>query len=446
MPKPSTVRPSSSGTYLRRGAQIAFVLGLLACAPDKADPHPVAPTAVVGDTAMCATPTADAREYSEADLASAPQYRLDSEALFEVGVAEQGMEHDLSRVRHFVMASPTLAILATSAPPRVLWADASTRETHVVAASGEGPGQVQDIAGIVLRADGDSIGILDPMNARFSWFGRDRGLLASTSLVSESGMPLLFSTAVTLTGMLPGGRMIVSSARRIPSEPGVGGRSTWRSVARVDVIAVPDGHERPSGTHSLFLPNFDMALMTQENRDGSVTFPMPIRFSRSAFTGVLGENLVVSAPGGDGFMVCDESGTSLIAVHFTLPPRQVGQTMIDAVVRADSLQYQQPSREGMRNLAAIYAGLRKRPVSKHLPVIHRAFATGKVLWLIEAYAPTDASWSAMAFGVDGRLLGRLSEQPGAPPFAMDQDFAVFRDTREDGVVSFRVVRIQAPAN
>ena len=277
------------------------LLPILACQQDRYQARPIG--FVVGDTTLCAPPTTQNRRYTEADLRAAPRFRLDSAGQLTIGDREGGEEYDLSRVRRIAMASPTVALLSTSAPASVLWADASTDEIHVVASGGEGPGQVRDVGGIVVRGT-DSIGIFDPINARISWFGSNRRLLGSTSLLAPTGVPLLFSTAVALAGMLPGSRLAVSDVQILSGSRGGGNAERWRSMARLDVVTLVEGPSIAAVSRSLQLPNHDMAMHSLSTPDGAVRSPFPVRFSRSAFAGVVGKRLVLSAPEGDGFVFC----------------------------------------------------------------------------------------------------------------------------------------------
>lgn len=417
------------------------LLPILACQQDRYQARPIG--FVVGDTTLCAPPTTQNRRYTEADLRAAPRFRLDSAGQLTIGDREGGEEYDLSRVRRITMASPTVALLSTSAPASVLWADASTDEIHVVASGGEGPGQVRDVGGIVVRGT-DSIGIFDPINARISWFGSNRRLLGSTSLLSPTGVPLLFSTAVALAGMLPGSRLAVSDVQILSGSRGGGNAERWRSMARLDVVTLVEGPSIAAVSRSLQLPNHDMAMHSLSTPDGAVRSPFPVRFSRSAFAGVVGKRLVLSAPEGDGFVFCGGEEGASTAIQLMLRPRQTEPRMIDVAVTAESLQAGRPSRETRLDKAALHAWIKARPFATTLPLFYQAIATGEVLWVIEAHAPTDPTWSAIALGADGALLGRLADQPGTPPFTMTERLAVFRDTAEDGTVSFRVVPIQRP--
>jgi hypothetical protein len=433
------VRHVRSPRSLHLASFLILGWGSLACARAENDIPPLVSFTI--DPTLCGSGVYEHRVYADADLLAATRLSLDTTRQLTIGGTADGDPYDLSRVRRIAMASPTVALLSTSSPAGVLWADALTNEMTPLAGEGEGPGEVRDVGGVVVRG-ADSIGLFDAINARVSWFSFDRRLLGSTSLLSPAGAPVLFSTGVALAGVLPGGRLAVSDVQILSSGREAGGAERWRSTARVDVVRLVDDSTGSVGSRSLELPHLDMAMRTQETPEGTVRFPIPVRFSRSAFAGVVGERLVLSTPDGDGFIFCDRMDGTASAVQLAIRPRQIQPGMIGAAVTAESLLAERPSREARLDKAALYAGLKARPVASTLPIVYRAFAASTVLWVIEAYAPPDSSWSATAFSGDGALLGRIADLRGIPPFAMEDSLAIFRDVAEDGTVSFRVVPVE----
>lgn len=80
-----------------------------------------------------------------------------------------------------------------------------------------------------------------------------------------------------------------------------------------------------------------------------------------------------------------------------------------------------------------------------LPVIEDVHVSpNRLLWIVDAIAPTDTAWSATAFRLDGAVAGALS----APlrlgrPMAFGIDRVLLRRESEDGLVSLATHRFRA---
>jgi hypothetical protein len=85
---------------------------------------------------------------------------------------------------------------------------------------------------------------------------------------------------------------------------------------------------------------------------------------------------------------------------------------------------------------------REAPFADSLPPYEGLFVSpNATLWVVDATAPGDTSWSATAFRLDGAIVGRLQVGRAGRPVAYGNDRVVVREEDEDGVVSMKVFRI-----
>jgi hypothetical protein len=63
------------------------------------------------------------------------------------------------------------------------------------------------------------------------------------------------------------------------------------------------------------------------------------------------------------------------------------------------------------------------------------------LWVVDAIAPGDTSWTATAIRKDGAIVGRLQVKGDSRPMAFGDGSVIVRAKDDNDVVSFRVYRL-----
>ena len=86
--------------------------------------------------------------------------------------------------------------------------------------------------------------------------------------------------------------------------------------------------------------------------------------------------------------------------------------------------------------------LGKLPYSDSLPSFREVKTTANgTAWVREIALAGDTTWAYTAVALDGRILGHL-DGTGHAPVAFGDDRVVFRDEDDDGVVTWRVMRVK----
>jgi hypothetical protein len=62
------------------------------------------------------------------------------------------------------------------------------------------------------------------------------------------------------------------------------------------------------------------------------------------------------------------------------------------------------------------------------------------LWVVDAIAPTDTTWTATGFRPDGAIVARLDAPVAGQPMLFADDRVIVRATDSDGIVSLIVHR------
>ena len=88
--------------------------------------------------------------------------------------------------------------------------------------------------------------------------------------------------------------------------------------------------------------------------------------------------------------------------------------------------------------------MREGPFADSLPSIGPMFTTpDHTLWVVDPIAPSDSTWDATAFTVDGAIAGRLHVAGRGRPVAFGNDRVAIRVEDAKGVTTIRVHRLVA---
>jgi hypothetical protein len=313
---------------------------------------------------------------------------------------------------------------------RVMHFPADGSPGKMVAGPGEGPGDVGSPGNPI--ALGDSIVVLDDVTGRVNWFTASGGWVGSETL-SPSSRAGCFGA----NGVLPDRRLIavnrcLTRQREIPPD---GGRlpaeviTTTLDFTEIDTIAS--------------LPGVEMRWFETRYRGERRDYPMIARLTGGAHATAWGGSVATS---GDqqGYVIERRApdGTVNGRVEVTGSRRAVTDAMREAVIAQELERIDGGGGEGMVDADETRRQAREAPFADSLPP-YSVFVSGTdgILWVVDAIAPTDTSWSATGFREDGEIVARLSGHGKSWPSLFLDDRVVLRTIDDDGVVRFEVRRI-----
>jgi hypothetical protein len=363
------------------------------------------------------------REYSEADLAAAPQHELNPVAIGVSTVDLRGLA-DVS-----LLADNRIVALVDSNPRLILLS--------------EGAEYVRD-----LRADlrmpngfvvtrGDSVLALDGEGFRgepftLSWIPTDGG----SARMRSTGRDVPDDN-YALAGELPGGNVALYSVELAPPRS-------------------PDSLIYDT-THVRVLPPTGRATKIARVR-GPVFVPMQVpikaalkirahirpRFSPIPEAVVWDTLIVVAADGRYRLHFLDRTGRAIGGITVHRPRRPVTDSMHRAAIEAESAAL----REATKNVIAIGGPpewRRDRPSADSLPAIaYLELGIDGTLWVVDTALPGDSAWTATGFRSDGSLVARLRGAGKGLPVAFGSDRVVIRENGDGGSATLSVHRIRRP--
>lgn len=361
-------------------------------------------------------------------FARAPQWTLDPKPLLVAGGANGDPEFDLTYAYTAELLSDGRMATFASIGAKLLVFTSDGRSARTIGRMGKGPGEFMAPSGVA-RLGADTLLILDGANNRLNWILADKGVVREQSRGTQERSPV--ERAV---GALSGGRVVLSAGGLIQrGEPG----KVVRPDAAVKMMS-------PAGTVVKIAALQDLELATIETRyrGQASTQTIPLRFTRHAHV-VVWDSLIATAEGnGYNVDVRNASGRILSRIVVAVPRRPVTRAMREAAIEQALARFRTLQRERMVDPAESERIERATPVADSLPPYSSMSVTaGGTLWIVDAIAPTDTSWSATAFRRDGAIVGRLRARGNAMPITFDNDRVVLRTVDADGVVAFVVRRI-----
>jgi hypothetical protein len=352
-----------------------------------------------------------------------------------------GGEFDLSYVYRPAPLSDGRFVALSNIGGAVLYLiGADGRSIEVLARTGQGPGELMAATEPIVLP-GDTIVVVDDVNASANWYHPDAGLIR-TQRATEATSAGCFDA----TGRLANGRLVAignCSSNRMHRD------GTLR--AETPLLAFNLDY---SGADTVALvTGARMAMM--EVRQGDRRFEVARWVRLGQFTTVTAvDSTIVLADGVGGYVLQllrpDGGLRGRIAVD--LPAQPVSAELRQAVIDEELRRLEERSGGEARaiDMDESRRQAREAPMADTLPAYARVMrGEDGAFWVIDYIAPGDTSWAATAFLLDGTILGRVSgprsgEGGGSGPVWFGRDQIIMREVDEDEVVRFGVYGIGRP--
>ena len=272
---------------------------------------------------------------------------------------------------------------------------------------------------------GDTLLLADAATLRFNWIIPDAGVVATRAALNA------FHSGESPAGVLPGGRLVLSSA-------GIVGRQPPRSEALVTVASLTGDTAREVAR----IPDLELVMVETRYRGRVRNLAQPLQLTRRA--SIVVWDTVIAVATGDGYRIdlLSSSGKTVGSIRMDRARRAVTAAMRDSVIARELRRFDGPHREPPVDPAETRRLIRAAPFADSLPPYEGLFVTpDHRLWVVDPIAPTDAGWSATAFRADGAIVARLEVPERSHPMAFGNDRVVVRTEDTDGVVALKVYRI-----
>ncbi len=359
--------------------------------------------------------------YSGADLEKAPVFRVSQEAKAVFGLHESP-PIDLQGVRTVKPLSHGLFAALDQYLPTIYVFDSSGRLLNTLGRSGDGPGEFRTVHSLAVL-QGDSLAVIDENAARLTVFGPDGG-------VRTARMPPGLSTRFSrVLGRLSSGELVLANVPVIRA-PREGGRE------RIHLeLAILDFSSEPR--EILALPDFEVALQPTRFGGSSRMSSTWVRLAARASVRLFDSLIAVTT--GDEFLVRlhDRIGRPVREIRVDVPPRRVTEAMREAQIARDLDVLHNVMREPPVHIEESERVIREAPYAEWLPAIGGLVESSEgLLWVLEGQAPTDSTWTALAFELTGTLVRRVQGPADVRPVLFRSHDVVLRTTDQDGLVGF----------
>lgn len=288
----------------------------------------------------------------------------------------------------------------------------------------------------MLALAGDTLLVPDYSNVRMNWLLPAKGVVRTETL--RDRLPSLVQRPA---GVLPGGRVVLTSVGswNSPAHPPSG---LFRTEASVLVLP-PRGPGRVVAT----IPDVQLKTVPTNFNGSPGVMADYVRYGVKAHV-VVWDTLIATVTG-ETYQIDlrNSEGRVVSRLLIAAPRRAVTPAMKKArIVEEVDLLHQYLSRkEEMRDPVEAERLFRAAPIADSLAACADLFVTpNRTLWVLEVIMPSDTSWTATAFRLDGAIIGRLRGSGRATPVAFGDDRVVLRSSDADGLVKLEVHRI-APA-
>ncbi len=427
-------------TILRNTLTLAAI-GSLACGGDDATGRHKGIAALDPVTSDSAGVTLQV--HAAETLERAPAITIDPTAIAVIRGSADDPEKDISTIKpeRFLPDGRLVGIDQQRGVITVFGADGSTRASF--GRRGGGPGEFTIITTLLPTA-GDSLIAVDPANSRITFFNADRGLgsehslsetvgVATSPLGMVGGLLLLWNPNFSDTpGVLPGAKGAVldlasNSARRVFT---TGPQESEESKPKV--INGPNG-----------------AVMAMR-----AIRTLPLQRFPDAFGWQ--DEFVLTDGNRYRFEFRDTTGTVTRVLRVDRPRTAVTPAMWAAYVDDQVKAFGRMSGSGMtvvvgggggvaNDTARMRADMMVEQHADSLPAFDEVFVTNHgTLWVVDYRVPGSDGWSATAYDVHGKVMGRLARASGDPPVAFGDDRVVFRTEDDLGIATFTIERLRFP--
>ena len=309
--------------------------------------------------------------------------------------------------------------------------------------------------------------VADESRVRYGRRGAGPGELGFPSpLYLLPGDSLLFNDNSNdrITIVHPDSGIVRTIARS--SAAGLGRSSTLGRVGdSLYLLSVPGGE--PAGLPSLGRTSFPRHLGTwrvgQDSVHEQFSVPGPWRVAVEvghgavAMYGLLFAAEPTVGQWGDGFVVAPADrwfleqwgvdGQLRASVRINSSATPVDDSLFERYVETDASEMAENFVKAGRtpNLDSIRASVRDRGHADNVAAYGRVHVTPNgTVWVTDYQMPGDTTWAATAIASDGRILGRITAQPGEPPIAWGDDRVAFRSEDDLGIATITIRALHLP--
>ena len=352
---------------------------------------PLEPTTRVQDGVTIREHAADAFEH-------APRLVVDAEPVTRIGGADGDPTYDLTFARHVVLLEDGRVVALAGIGNRLMMFGRDGRGAWLYSRTGKGPGDLMAPGGLV-PASGDTLLIPDANNQRVN------RAIPGTGVVSQSPLPSAGRERVDrIAGVLPDGHFVMHNAGTW------GGGIQLADTARRSLTTLALVNPTTGSTRQVaVLPDLDVAPLETRYRGRRRVELNPVRLSRSAEIAVW-DSLIATGTG-ESYQIDlrDRDGNVVSQLRVPVPRRPVTQAMRDARIAVELERFNGQHTERMVDPAETRRLIMEEAFVDSLAPHGPVFVTrGQTLWVVDAIAPGDTSWSATAFRQDGAIVGRLT--------------------------------------
>lgn len=296
--------------------------------------------------------------------------------------------------------------------------------------SGDGPGEFR--MGNLALGLGDTILVGDMRTRRISFLVPEQGFVRARSV-------LLFTGGVIY---VPAGQLGDDTILLRVAGPSIGPNlDPGRLPAPVSRLAAG------SDSIEVLIPLDGMDLVTMPNNAFGLK-SLPSKHSPDAIAAQWGDEILAGR--GDRWLVSRYRTDGSVAAHIVVDRPRIP---IDDQIRTREIEAElNMTRRRLAGMPAAAAAettvgfnfVRDQPFTDSLPAFAGLdMAPGGTAWIRDAQFLSDSTWAYTALRRDGTILGRLKGS-GPLPVAFGDDRIILRTEDENGIVTWRVHRLDMP--
>ena len=311
---------------------------------------------------------------------------------------------------------------------RILVFDSTGAYLTTIGRPGRGPGEFAG-ASSMARGRGDTLLVLDHINARLTWLTIDGTIVRAVPL--DGRIPLLVGLVV---GELPDGRVVLSNGGAFVGQSRTG--PLEQPVVPV-IVFDPTGSAKTVAT----LPSIELTRIKSHFLGRPDLMTDYVRLGRKPSIALLDTAIVTGSGMTYEVTFRNPNGQPLHAIALHRPRRPVTASIRQASVEAELARLRRFQMEKPVDPDETERVVRIAVYADSMPAFVGLFATDdRTLWILEPLAAIDSVWSAVAFK-DGRFIARLVGPADAVPIAFGDDRVLVRKADDDGVVTLEIRRI-----
>jgi hypothetical protein len=408
-------------------------LAVLAGCSTGAEDGEIAKTVSHGDPVLATTRVENGvtvHEHAQDAFRKAPQWTVEATPTTTIGGSDGDPQFDLTYARYVIPLSDGRVMTFAQVGNKVIVFRKDGKGVRTIGRTGQGPGDWMAFGDPVLL-DRDTILVLDFANNRLNWVTADGGIVRTAPYLVPRGVRRMSS----ISGFLPTGELVMHSAA---SWGGHQLDSLQRSIAVVMAANLDNGETRTLTQ----VPDIQGAPVETRYRGRIRNDWQPLRLG--GYARIAGWDSVIATATASSSTVDlrDPTGNVGAQLRLGLPRRPVTQAMRDAQIAIELERMEGPRSEGMVDPGESRRLASESPFSDSLAYFEALLrGSDGTLWVVDAIAPGDTSWTATAVRKDGAIVGRLFVRGNSRPISFGNGTVIVRTQDENDVVSFKVHRV-----